>query len=264
MVCQQRMGTALITGASSGIGAAYAESLAQLGYDLILVARNRSKLNKLANMISNQTQRAVEVFVADLTDKQSLATVEDKVRQDASITLLVNNASIVAHAPLLDSQVDRLERMIDLNVIALMRLTYAVVPSFIARGSGAIINISSISSIGPESFNGVYGGSKAFVQAFSLSLHHELACKGIQIQVVLTGVVTREYWEINGLPPGILPKEIVMSEQDLVSAALVGFAQKELVTIPSLHQVQFWEEYEIARQNIIQNISNDEPALRYL
>ena len=136
-------GTALVTGASSGIGALYADRLAR-GYDLILVARNRERLNALANTISTRSARAVEVLPADLGDRAALARVEDLLREDASITLLVNNAGIGTHTPLLQSDVEQMTRMVDLNVTAPMRLAYAVAPAFVARGRGAIINIASI------------------------------------------------------------------------------------------------------------------------
>ena len=156
-------GTALITGASSGIGAVYAEQLARRGYDLILVARNRERLNTQAERIATLTGRAVEVLPADLNDKSSLAAVEAKLKEDASITLLVNNAGVGTHTPLLGSDVEQMVRMIDLNVTALTRLTYAAVPGFVHRGKGAIINISSIVSLAPEILNGVYGGSNPFI-----------------------------------------------------------------------------------------------------
>jgi hypothetical protein len=152
---QVHQGTALITGASTGIGAVYAQRLAQRGYDLILVARRRDRLVSLAERISNETRRSVEIIAADLNDATSLVTVEAKLKEDASITLLVNNAGVGTHTPLLDSDVDAMTRMIDLNVTALTRLTYAVVPGFVSRGKGAIINISSIVSIAPERLNGV-------------------------------------------------------------------------------------------------------------
>jgi len=191
-MAQTYQGTALITGASSGIGAVYAERLARRGYDVILVARNRDRLIALADRITSETRQSVEILDADLNDRASLAAVEAKLRQDASITLLVNNAGVGTHTPLLDSDVDAMTRMIDLNVIALTRLTYAAVPGFVARGKGAVINISSIVAISPETLNGVYGGSKAFVLAFSQSLYRELADKGVQVQAVLPGATATD------------------------------------------------------------------------
>lgn len=258
-----QLGTALITGASSGIGALYADRLARRGYDLVLVARNRERLDALAERLSTQNQRKVAVLVADLNDRASLATVETRLRQDASITLLVNNAGIGTHTPLLESDVDKMTDMIELNVTALTRLSYAAVPGFVARGRGAIINISSIVSIAPEILNGVYGASKAFVQAFSQSLHHELSAKGLQIQAVLPGATATEFWANGGLPLEHLPAGIVMPAEAMVDAALVGFDRGELITIPSLHAVEAWDAYEAARRLMSSQLSSNQPAARY-
>jgi len=261
---QTHLGTALITGASSGIGAIYADRLARRGYDLILVARSRDKLDALARRITDETHRVVEVFPADLNDRKSLAQVEAKLRQDASITLLVNNAGIGTHTPLLDSDADAMTRMIELNVTALTRLTYAAVPGFVARGNGTVINISSIVSIAPEVLNGVYGGSKAFVLAFSQSLHHELAGKGVRVQAVLPGATATDFWETGGLPLEHLDQSIVMPAGAMVDAALVGFDRGELVTIPSLHAIEHWETYEGARRAMAGELSSNVPAPRYV
>src|ERR1700722_17840409 len=165
-------GTALITGASAGIGAIYADRLAKRGYDLILVARNGSRLAALAQRLKSETGRSVETITADLNDKADLARLENTLRTNASITLLVNNAGVGAAAPLLGSDIEKMDEMIRLNVGALARLSYAAAPGFVARGAGTIINISSIVAVSPETLNGVYGGSKAFVLAFSQSLQH--------------------------------------------------------------------------------------------
>lgn len=256
-------GTALITGASSGIGAIYADRLARRGYDLVLVARNRERLAALSSRITTETRRSVEILDADLGYKAGLAAVESKLKQDASITLLVNNAGVGTHTPLVDSDVDAMQRMIDLNVSALTRLTYAAVPGFVARGKWALINIASIVAIAPEVLNGVYGGSKAFVLAFSQSLKHELADKGIQVQAVLPGATATEFWQTGGLPLENLDKAIVMSADDMVDAALVGFDRGELITIPSLHAVEKWEDYEAARRAMFSLLSTNAPAPRY-
>ncbi|MCO8629813.1 SDR family NAD(P)-dependent oxidoreductase [Burkholderia multivorans] len=260
---QVHRGTAVITGASSGIGAIYADRLARRGYDLILVARSRTRLDALAQRITSDTRRSVEVIEADLNDRAALAAVEAKLKQDASITLLVNNAGIGTHTPLLESDVDAMTRMIDLNVTALTRLTYAAVPGFVARGHGAVINIASIVALSPETLNGVYGGSKAFVLAFTQSLHHELADKGVQVQAVLPGATATDFWQTGGLPIEHLPKSIVMSASDMVDAALVGFERRELVTIPSLHAGEAWDAYEAARRAMAPHLSSDTPAPRY-
>ncbi|MCA8316083.1 SDR family oxidoreductase [Burkholderia multivorans] len=260
---QVHRGTAVVTGASSGIGAIYADRLARRGYDLILVARSRTRLDALAQRITSDTRRSVEVIEADLNDRAALAAVEAKLKQDASITLLVNNAGIGTHTPLLESDVDAMTRMIDLNVTALTRLTYAAVPGFVARGHGAVINIASIVALSPETLNGVYGGGKAFVLAFTQSLHHELADKGVQVQAVLPGATATDFWQTGGLPIEHLPKSIVMSASDMVDAALVGFERREIVTIPSLHAGEAWDAYEAARRAMAPHLSSDTPAPRY-
>jgi short-subunit dehydrogenase len=259
----QSQGAALITGASSGIGAIYADRLARRGFDLILVARNRERLDALAQKLTNETGRSVEVVVADLGTKEGVARIENLLKTDASITALVNNAGIGAAAPLLSSDVDAMEKLITLNVTALTRLTYAAAPGFVARGRGTIVNISSIVAIGPEFLNGVYGGSKAFVLALTQSLHHELAGKGVRVQAVLPGATATEFWDIAGVPVTHLPSETVMTAGDLVDAALAGLDMGELVTIPPLPDAADWDAYETARQAMMPNLSRTHPAPRY-
>lgn len=256
-------GTALITGASTGIGAIYADRLAKRGYDLILVARNKDKLQALASLISDQTGRAIEVLAADLGDAADLATVEKVLREDASITALVNNAGIGTQTKLLDSDIERMDAMVRLNVTALMRLTYAAVPGFVARGCGTVINIASIAAVAPELLNGVYGGTKAFVQAFTTSLNHELAGSGIRAQAVLPGATRTDFWALGGLPVEHLPTEIVMQAEDMVDAALAGLDQGETSTIPALKDVGLWNAFEAARLALGPQLSATHSAPRF-
>lgn len=260
---QESKGTALITGASTGIGSIYAERLARRGYDLILVARNRDRLNALASRITTSTQRSVEVFQADLANTTDLARVERKLHEDASINLLVNNAGIGTHTPLLESDVERMAEMINLNVVALTRLTYAAVPGFVARKQGAVINISSIVSLAPELLNGVYGGSKAYVTAFTQSLHKELSGHGIKIQAVLPGATATDFWHIGGLPVENLDPGIVMSATDLVEGALQDFDDDVLISIPSMHDLEQFKHYETSRQALFNHLSSNKLAPRY-
>ncbi|MNU97282.1 Serine 3-dehydrogenase [compost metagenome] len=256
-------GTALITGASSGIGAVYADRLARQGYDLILVARSQAKLTALANRLSDATGRNVEVVAADLKEKADLLRVEQILRNDASITLLVNNAGVGAVMPLLVSPVDDMQDMITLNITALTRLAYAVAPGFVARGAGTVINIASIVAIAPEILNGVYGGTKAFVLALSQSMHHELADKGVRVQAVLPGATATDFWSEAGHPVENLPQEIVMPVDEMVDAALVGLANGEVVTIPGLHDGAQWDRYEAQRQVLSGLFGNSTAAPRY-
>ena len=256
-------GTALITGASSGIGAVFADRLARRGHDLILVARNRERLGALATLLAADSGRSVQFVVADLSDRADVARVEQVLRTDPTITMLVNNAGIGSTAPLLDASVDAMARMVDVNVTALVRLTHAIAPAFVQRGGGTIVNIASAVAIWPELLNGVYGGTKAFVLAFSRSLHKELAGSNIRVQAVLPGATDTGFWSIAGTPVDRLPRESVMGAEDLVDAALAGLDQGELVTIPSLPDVAEWDAYEAARQRMLPKLSLSAPAERY-
>ena len=256
-------GTALITGASAGIGAVYADRLAKRSYDLILVARNEPRLKTLAARLTSETARSVTALPADLSDKPDLAKVETILRDDHTITMLVNNAGVASVAPLLNADVEKMDDIIALNITALTHLTYTVAPAFVARGAGTIINMASIVGISPETLNGVYGATKAYVIALSHSLQHELADKGIRIQAVLPGATATDFWEIADLPWQNLPASMVMSAEDMVDAALVGLDQGELVTIPPLHDGDEGTRFEAARRAISQRFGNSVPAPRY-
>ncbi|MHB8690071.1 MAG: SDR family NAD(P)-dependent oxidoreductase [Solirubrobacteraceae bacterium] len=198
-----------------------------------------------------------------LANKADLAKLEATLRDDRSISLLVNNAGTASIAPLLDADVEQMDEMITLNVTALMRLTYAVAPAFVERGEGTIINIASIVGIAPEALNGVYGATKAFVLALSHSLQHELADKGVRVQAVLPAATATDLWENAGMHWEKLPAEVVMTPEAMVDAALVGLDHGELVTMPSLHDLENWNRLESARRAIAQKFGNSEPASRY-
>jgi short-subunit dehydrogenase len=259
---QDVKGFALVTGASSGIGAIYADRLAKRGYDLILVARRFGRLRTLADKIAGETGRKVEVIAADLGKRKDLAKVEAVLRTDKRITTLINNAGMGSTAPLLQADVDKMSEMIALNVDALMRLTYAAAPSFVERGGGTIINIASAVALAPWIFNGVYGASKAFVLAFGRSLKHELADKGVRVQVVLPGVTATDFWETAGTPLEQMPSEIVMPATAMVDAALAGLDQGEFATLPSLPNLADWNAYEAALQALILTLAHAKPAAR--
>ena len=256
-------GTALITGASSGIGALYAERLARQGYDLILVARSAGKLDAVAASIRAASGRTVETLAADLADTADLRRVEARVTNDRTITMLVNNAGVGSTARALDADVDTMSAMVALNVEALMRLSYAAVPAFVARGTGTIVNIASIVAVAPELLNGVYGGTKAFVLAFSQNLRHELEGTGVGVQVVLPGATATDFWDVAGTPVEHLPGEIVMRADAMVDAALAGLANGEFATVPGLHDERRWDAFEGARQAMAGELSANVPAPRY-
>jgi short-subunit dehydrogenase len=257
-------GTALITGASTGIGAVYADRLAQRGYDLILIARNGKLLNELATSLSAATGRTVEALPADLTNRLDLRKIEERLKTDSSISTLVNNAGFGGVSTLQDSNVDELENMIELNVTALLRLTKAILPGLLERRHGAIINIASIVALNPELLNGVYSGTKAFVLNLTQSLHKEVAEKGIQLQAVLPGATASEFWDRAGIGGHQnLPSEIVMSSEEMVDASLAAFDRGELVTIPALPDVADWDAFNAARIALAPNLSHKHSAARY-
>jgi len=256
-------GVALITGASSGIGAIYADRLARRGHDLILVARNTARLLEAAQRLHVETGRRVDILSADLSTREGQALVEARLREDTRIDTLVNNAGFGAVAPLLQADVDHLTDMIEVNVTALTRLTYAAMPGFVARGRGTVINIASVVAIAPELLNDVYGGSKAFVLAFSQSLQHQLADTGVRVQAVLPGATITEFWDIAGKSHEELPQEWLMTSDDLVDAALAGLDQGEAVTIPPLQDGNEWTAYDALRRKMSQGLSNASPGKRY-
>jgi short-subunit dehydrogenase len=255
-------GAALITGASAGIGAIYANRLAKRGYDLILVARNKDRLDAIANRLRSETGRQVTALQADLNDKGDLARVEAVLRDDPRITMLVNNAGVGSVASILQADVDKMEAMIDINITALTRLTYAVAPAFVARGNGAIINISSAVAIAVENLNGVYSASKSYVLSFGHSLQKDLAEKGVRIQTVLPAATATEFWDIAGYAPQ-KTSDTTMRAEDLVDAALAGLDAGELVTIPALHDAQAWTQWEQERRDMGAKFRNPKPAPRY-
>lgn len=262
MTTQTTKGVAVVTGASTGIGAVYAERLARRGYDLMIVARNEERLRALAERLTAETGRAVEPFRADLGDKADLARLEARLRDDASVTMLVNNAGIGSVASIETADVDEMEAMIFLNVTALTRLTYAVVPGFVARGSGAIVNISSVVGVAAEVLNGVYGASKSYVLSFGHSLQKDLAGKGVRVQTVLPGATATEFWDVAGYAAQ-KTSPITMSAADLVDAALAGLDEGELVTIPGLQDGEDWTRWEEGRRALAPKFNNAKPSPRY-
>ena len=260
---ERSQGTALITGASSGIGAIYADRLARRGHDLLLVARDRARLEALATRLTDATGRSVEVIVADLTTKADLTRVEQVLRTDARITVLVNNAGIAMSGDLASADPDRLERMIQLNVLAPSRLALAALPGFVVRGRGTLINISSVLALAPEMFNGSYSGTKAYLLNLSVRLQQEVAGTGVRVQVVLPGATRTAIWEKAGTDIATLPPSIVMDVDDMVDAALVGLDRGESVTIPSLPDIADWEAYTAARLHLGLNLSRRHAADRY-
>lgn len=171
--------TVCITGASSGIGATYAERFARRGHDLVLVARDKVRLDNLAVRLREESNVAVDVIQADLTQSADLLALESRLRDDARIGILINNAGMAQQGGIVQQSAEAIERLITLNTTALTRLAAAVSPRFAQSGTGAIVNIGSVVGFAPEFGMSIYGATKAFVLFLSQGLHLELSPKGV-------------------------------------------------------------------------------------
>lgn len=256
-------GTALITGASTGIGAVYADRLAKRGHDLILVARDRARLEALAQRLRAETGRTVEVLAADLTKGDDVARVERRIADDVSLTTLINNAGLSLRGDTLENGPEEIEAIIALNITAAARLAIAAGKAFGARGNGAIVNTASILGVHYDFYEGVYAGSKAFLIALSRNLAARLRDKGVRVQALLPGATRTEIWERAGKDVDSFPADWVMTVDDLVDAALIGLDRGEEVTIPPLADEQLWTDFEDARQALTPHLSRRDVAPRY-
>lgn len=253
--------TVFITGASSGIGATYAERFARRGHDLVLVARDKARLDNLAARLREESHVAVEVLQADLTRPADLSALETRLRDDARIGILINNAGMAQPGGFAEQTADAIERLITLNTTALTRLAAAIAPRFVQSGNGAIVNIGSVVGFAPEFGMSIYGATKAFVLFLSQGLNVELSPKGVYVQAVLPAATRTEIWERAGVDVNTLPE--VMEVGELVDAALVGFDRRELVTIPPLHVAGRWDALDSARQGLMSDIRQAHAAERY-
>ncbi len=254
---------ALITGASTGIGKTYAQKLAKRGYDLVLVARDKARLEQLATELS-EDGAAAEVLVADLTQSGDVGRVEQKLESDGAISFFLNNAGIATVEPQLSTSVETIEKLISLNVTAATRLALGAGRAFVARKSGTIVNMASAVAINPERFNAVYSGSKAYLLALSQALTKELTQNGVTIQTVCPGAVRTEIWERAGVDlDARIPAERIMDVDELVDAALKGLELGERITIPSLPDAQDLADAEAARLKLGPNLSHNHAAARY-
>jgi short-subunit dehydrogenase len=253
--------TVLITGASTGIGAVYADRFAKRGHDLVLVARDADRLNALAARLRTEAGVAVDILVADLTKSADISAVEARLRDDARIGILLNNAGAALEGAFLDQTPATIAKLIDLNVTAPARLASAVAPRFATAGEGAIINLASVVGLAPEFGMSVYGATKAFMLFLSQGLHLELGPKGIYVQAVLPAATRTEIWERSGRDVNTLTG--VMETAELVDAALVGFDRRETVTIPPLPDAGQWSAFDTARLSMVPNFAQTHAAKRY-
>ncbi|VXC50450.1 Short-chain dehydrogenase/reductase SDR [Pseudomonas sp. 8Z] len=253
--------TVLITGASTGIGAIYADRFARRGHDLVLVARDEARLEALAARLRQAYSVNVDVLPADLTQADNLEVVEKRLQEDARIDTLINNAGIAQTGQFIEQTPESIGKLIALNVTALTRLASAVAPRLVKEGKGAIVNVSSVVGLAPEYQMTVYGATKAFVLFLSQGMHQELSSKGIYVQALLPAGTYTEIWERAGID--ISNSSPMMEVNELVDAALVGFDRREPVTIPPLHNDTSWPNFDASRQALLAHIKMSEAAVRY-
>jgi short-subunit dehydrogenase len=223
---------AWVTGASTGIGAAFARRLARDHFDLALVARSRDRLTELAGELKAAHGIACKVMVADLTVAADLQRVAEAAAADGALELLVNNAGFGTVGPFAELDPEREEEEIRLNVVALTRLTRAVLPGLVERGRGAIINVSSLAGFQPAPLNATYGATKAFVNSFTESLHEELRGSGVRVQALCPGFTRTEFQARAGIDTSGIPSLAWMSAEAVVDSALAGLERGDVLCVP--------------------------------
>ncbi len=257
---------ALVTGASSGIGASYAERLARDGYDLVLVARRRGRLEDLAERLRREADTHAEVLVADLTDAAALAEVEAYVAGDESLALLINNAGFGSYGPFVQVEPETIDHLIDVHVRVVARLTRAALPGMVRRGAGGVINVASLLALSgsmppnPLPYRTVYGAAKAFLVTFTQALAGELSGTGVRVQVCLPGLVATEFHTVQGMDLSKIPR---MTADDVVAASLAAFARGEVTCIPGLEDASLLERLEESQRGVLKSANTPTLARRY-
>ena len=256
--------TAVVTGASSGLGEIFAERLAQRGYNLVLVARRKERLDLLAEKLQSKSSVKVTILVADLSLEADLQKMANYLENDESITLLINNAGTATLAPSTATSLAQQKAMVDVNVTALMVLSNAILPQFIAKNEGVLVNIASVLGLYSLPFSSVYSGTKGFVVQYTRGLQEELKETNVRVQLVSPATTATEIWEVGGVPLSALEQSTIMTTEDCVDAALSGLDKGELTTYPSVNDQKLIDDYEDARIKLFGGSQNGKPAGRYL
>lgn len=260
---------ALVTGASSGIGVAFAERLAHDGFDLIIVARRKDRLESLAQRIKENHHVNVEVFPADLGDHDSIRTVEKRIEEEPALEMLVNNAGFGGYMPFVELDPDKAEELINVKVLAVMRLTRAALPGMIARKSGSVINVSSrLAFSGPLGSSqlpkrATYAGANAYINTFTQLLQSEVEGTGVQMQALCPGVVATEFHSLVGADTSRFPAAIVMQADELVDASLKGLKLGEVICVPALEDSNLLMQIQEDQKRFFESSRTDSVAARY-
>lgn len=230
---------ALVTGASNGIGASFTRLLARNGFDLVMVARGEPALQRLAEEIRADHRMEAEVIVADLGEPDQLAVVKARVASDdAPVELLVNNAGVGSAGAFVDLPVDGESAQVDLNITALVRLTHAALPGMVARGSGGIINVSSLGGFQPAPLNATYSATKAFVLSFTEAVHEEVLAEGVRVSCLCPGFTRTGFQARSGMTAPGIPDFAWQTSDQVAEAGWAGWQQNRAVVVPgSLNKV---------------------------
>jgi len=257
------MPTALITGASAGIGRAFAETLSSRGHDLVLVARREDLLHDVATETLVEHGSEVELIVADLASEQGAALVEQRILDGAPLDIVINNAGFAIRAAVGQCDYQALEDMFRVNMFAVARLSNAAMNRMKTIGQGTIINVASGTIFGQMPGNAGYGASKAFVASLTRQMQAEAAGSGITVQLLVPGVVATEFHDVAGTDLSRVPPDIIMQADELVAASLAAVEMGESICIPSLPDISDWETYVSAERRLMQSVSRRHPADRY-
>ncbi len=246
----------LVTGASSGIGMAFARRLAARGDDLVIVARSEGRLKELADEIQSGLGREVEVMTADLTLGDDVARVEQRLQSDERpVELLVNNAGFGTAGRFVELPVGREDEEIRLNVLALMRLTHAALPGMVKRGRGGVINVSSVGAFQPGPNNATYSATKAFVLSFSEALHEELRGTGVNLLALCPGFTRTEFQERGGFDTEHIPKLAWQTPEAVVDEALVAVEKGKALCVPGFGNKAMASMVHLAPRGVVRRMS---------
>jgi uncharacterized protein len=258
-----RLGTAVITGASSGLGEVYADRLAQRGYDLLLVARRADRLRNLAEELRTKYDIEANFIVADLGNSTDLQRVSDTISVDSRVRVMVNNAGTSLLAPSVEIPLAGLDAQLNVNARAVSHLSQAVLPGFIKRDAGTIINIGSVLSFSALPISTSYSATKAHVMLYTIGLQQELADTHVRVQLVLPASTATEIWDVAGIGVHALDQATVMTAEDCVDAALAGLDNGEAVTLPSIEDPELWADFDALRNKMFAASQTSKPASRY-
>jgi uncharacterized protein len=257
-------GIAVVTGASSGLGKVYADRLAKRGYDLLLVARRKDRLHILAQDLQKQYGIQANILVADLGLAVDLNRVATAIAGDERVTVLVNNAGTASFVPSVAMSLSDLDTQLNVNARAVSHLSLAVLPEFLRKNAGTIINIGSVLSFSALPVSASHSATKAHVMLFTIGLQQELAETKVRVQLVLPANTATEIWDVAGIDSDAIDQATVMTAEDCVDAALAGLDQGEAVTLPSVEDSTLWSEFDLIRNKMLEASKSSQAASRYV